>query len=149
MRSEPLSEAQSLQGPGAVSSLPAAHLRPLCPVCLGCPPQRLSLLSVLGVVCLAQSAPPILHCFFSYEPCFSTFESLVSHYIFKYFSLFFTIPRGLWDINSLTRDSTQAPRWKRGVLTTGLPGNSLFFFFNFHNIILFMPIHLMLFQHVI
>ena len=33
--------------------------------------------------------------------------------------------RGLWDLSSPTRDRTRAPlQWKRGVLTTGPPGNS-------------------------
>ena len=37
------------------------------------------------------------------------------------------VPQGLWDLSSLTRDQTHAPRllWKCDVLTTGLPGNSL------------------------
>ena len=31
---------------------------------------------------------------------------------------------GMWDLSSLTRDQTRAPcNWKRGVLTTGLPGS--------------------------
>ena len=34
------------------------------------------------------------------------------------------MPWGLWDLSSLTRDWTQALRWKCEVLTSGLPGNS-------------------------
>ena len=33
--------------------------------------------------------------------------------------------RGMQDLGSLTRNETHAPVWKHGVLTTGLPGNSL------------------------
>ena len=36
-----------------------------------------------------------------------------------------SVPPGLWNLNSLTRDWTLAQQWKCWVLTTGLPENSL------------------------
>ena len=39
------------------------------------------------------------------------------------FFLFLAAPGGLWDLSSLTRDRTYD--WKCGILTTGVPGNSL------------------------
>ena len=42
------------------------------------------------------------------------------------FCFFLAGLHGLWDPRSLTRDRTWGPQqWKCGVLTTGLPGNSL------------------------
>ena len=41
-------------------------------------------------------------------------------------SLFLSMPCGMWDLSSLTRDQTSTPlQWWCRVLTTGQPGNSL------------------------
>ena len=51
-------------------------------------------------------------------------------FVFVFLGFFLSIPRGLRDLSSPTRDRIQAPQqWKCGVLTTGPPGNSQEFHF--------------------
>ena len=45
--------------------------------------------------------------------------------------------QGMWDLSTLTRDWTRAPALEGEVLTSGLPGKSLFFFY-FKNVPVFL-----------
>ena len=71
--------------------------------------------------CSEQSPAYVLFCACPMpQNTFSEVGSCICNFFF-----FFAVPCGLWNLSSLTRVWTRAPRqWKHGVLTTGPPGNS-------------------------